>query len=76
MRRVRSFTILLIFGALFFQALSFSAYAEPTSGDKWAFQMAPYGWLAGQKGELATIPRLPPSDVAQHGLLLGRSWRF
>jgi hypothetical protein len=50
-------------GLLFFQILSFSASAEPTGGDSWEFQLAPYAWLAGQNGTVATLPGLPPADI-------------
>jgi hypothetical protein len=30
---------------------------------EWEFQIAPYAWLAGQKGEVATIPGLPPAEI-------------
>jgi hypothetical protein len=41
----------------------FSAPAESQGGDDWAFQLAPYAWLAGLNGKLATLPGLPPADV-------------
>jgi len=62
-RNTYRFSILLLCGVLFFQILSISAYADPTSGDKWEFQLAPYAWLAGQKGTVATLPGLPPADI-------------
>jgi hypothetical protein len=40
-----------------------SAYAELKGGDKWTFQLAPYAWLAGQNGKVATLPSLPPADI-------------
>jgi len=49
---------LLLFGLIFYQILSFSA-----SADQWEFQLAPYAWLAGQNGIVATLPGLPPADV-------------
>jgi hypothetical protein len=57
------FSILLFCSLLFFQTFSFSAYADPSSGDQWEFQLAPYAWLAGQNGKVATLPGLPPADV-------------
>ena len=57
------FSILLFCSFLFFQTFSFSAYADPTSGDQWEFQLAPYAWLSGQNGTVATLPGLPPADV-------------
>ena len=40
-----------------------SAYADANSGDQWEFQLAPYAWLAGQNGKVATLPGLPPADI-------------
>jgi hypothetical protein len=37
-----------------------SAAAE---NDTWHFQLAPYAWLAGQNGTVATLPGLPPADI-------------
>jgi hypothetical protein len=37
--------------------------AESSSSNKWEFQLAPYAWLAGQKGEVATLPGLPKADI-------------
>jgi hypothetical protein len=54
---------LLLCGLLFFQTFSFSAYADSNSGDQWEFQLAPYAWLAGQNGKVATLPGLPPADI-------------
>jgi len=57
------FSILLFCSFLFFQTFSFSAHADPSSGDQWEFQLAPYAWLSGQNGTVATLPGLPPADV-------------
>ena len=62
-RNAYRFLILLLCGVLSFQILSISAYADPTSGEKWEFQLAPYAWLVGQKGKVDTLPGLPPADV-------------
>ncbi len=40
-----------------------SAQAQSKSADQWTFQVAPYAWLAGQKGTVATLPGLPPTDI-------------
>jgi hypothetical protein len=40
-----------------------TAHAESGNGDSWQFQIAPYGWLAGQEGTVATLPGLPPADI-------------
>lgn len=37
--------------------------AESRGGDAWEFQLAPYAWLAGQKGTVASLPGLPAADV-------------
>jgi hypothetical protein len=39
------------------------AHAESSSSEQWNFQLAPYAWLAGQKGSVATLPGLPPADI-------------
>ena len=57
------FSILLFCSLLFFQILPFSASADPSSSDQWEFQLAPYAWLSGQNGTVATLPGLPPADV-------------
>lgn len=31
--------------------------------DSWEFNIAPYAWLAGQKGTVATLPGLPSADI-------------
>lgn len=41
----------------------FSAHAESSADDSWHFQLAPYGWLAGLNGTVATLPGLPPADI-------------
>ncbi|MBC2717129.1 MAG: hypothetical protein HF978_17630 [Desulfobacteraceae bacterium] len=38
-------------------------HAESDCSDQWEFQLAPYAWLAGQKGEVATLPGFPPTDI-------------
>lgn len=38
-------------------------YAEAQSSDTWQFQLAPYAWLAGIDGTVATLPGLPPADI-------------
>jgi len=52
------FSFSLLCGVFFFHILTFSASAE-----QWDFQLAPYAWLAGQNGTVATLPGLPPADV-------------
>jgi hypothetical protein len=55
--------IMIGFGALFGIICCFCAYAESADSDQWNFQLAPYAWLAGQKGSVATLPGLPPADI-------------
>jgi len=43
--------------------LAFPVHAETDSDGKWQFQIAPYAWLCGQKGDLATQPGLPAAEV-------------
>jgi len=54
---------MIVFGVLFAIIWCFSAHAESQGSDKWNFQLAPYAWLAGQKGTVATLPGLPSADV-------------
>jgi len=57
--KAKSFIGLILFMLIF----CFSAHAESKRGDDWAFQLAPYAWLAGLDGKVATLPGLPPADV-------------
>jgi hypothetical protein len=50
-----------VFGLLF---LIFFAQAAWASGDQWETQIALYGWLAGQKGAVATLPGLPSTELS------------
>ncbi len=56
-------TKLGICGILCLFMLCFSAHAESKSDEKWKFQLAPYAWLAGQKGSMATLPGLPSANI-------------
>jgi hypothetical protein len=38
-------------------------YADMSSSDKWEFQLAPYVWMAGLEGKVATLPNLPPAEI-------------
>ncbi len=60
LNKASGFIICTIIYTLF---LSPPAYSEENSHDKWKFQIAPYVWLAGQKGTVSTLPGLPPADV-------------
>lgn len=53
----------IICGVIYALAWCFPAYADVNSSDKWEFQIAPYAWLAGQKGTVATLPGLPAADI-------------
>ena len=48
---------------LFLLTLSPSVIFASDGEDSWEFNIAPYGWLAGQEGTVATIPGLPPADI-------------
>ena len=48
---------------LFLLIFSLPVHAATADNDTWHFQLAPYGWLAGQNGKVATLPPLPPSDI-------------
>jgi len=48
---------------LFLLFVSSSASFAASSGDSWEFHIAPYAWLAGQEGTVATLPGLPPADI-------------
>lgn len=48
---------------LFVLFLALPVNAESGADDKWQFQIAPYAWLSGQKGDLATQPGLPAAEV-------------
>ena len=55
--------IFIVFGVLSTTVCCFSACAESDGGKKWHFQLAPYAWLAGQEGKVASLPPLPPADI-------------
>jgi hypothetical protein len=50
-------------GLLLSSIFPLAAHAEEKAPAKWQFQLAPYAWLAGQKGKVATLPGLPESDI-------------
>jgi hypothetical protein len=56
-------SVFFICTVLFTLVWSVPLPAEAESNDDWKFQIAPYMWLAGQKGEVATLPPLPPADI-------------
>lgn len=53
----------LFCSVMFSLMLCQTASAESSSDGGWQFQLAPYAWLAGQNGTVATLPGLPPADV-------------
>jgi len=55
-RKASVATLLLI-------AASFPVNAADVSIERWAFQLTPYAWLAGQNGKVASFPGVPPVDV-------------
>jgi hypothetical protein len=59
----RKLSILSLCVVLISLCLSLSAHAETPSSDKWEFQLAPYAWLAGQNGKVATFPSGRPVDI-------------
>jgi hypothetical protein len=65
--------MLILFGMLAPMVWCFAAHANTSGGDTWRFQIAPYAWLAGQKGTVATLPGLPPADWDAN-INLGYQW--
>jgi len=55
--------IVIMLVALSTMVLCSPTHAESNDTDKWNFQLAPYAWLAGQKGKVASLPPLPPADI-------------
>jgi hypothetical protein len=53
----------VVFCLIFLIAGYCPVQAEAKSDGEWKFQIAPYAWLAGQKGTAGTLPGLPPSDI-------------
>ena len=37
--------------------------ASAEDGEDWTFTVAPYLWITGQEGKIATLPPLPPAEV-------------
>ncbi len=56
-----------LFFSLFFQILFYSCLLPnllaANLSDSWEFHLAPYAWLAGLDGSVATLPGLPPADI-------------
>lgn len=60
-RSRRQWAALYLFSVLL-TILGNSAMAEE---GKWSFTLAPYAWMSGISGDVATLPPLPPSNVDQ-----------
>ena len=58
--KLLSLTLCCLF---FMLALALPAHSAPDKNDGWEFHLAPYAWLAGQSGTVATLPGLPPADI-------------
>jgi hypothetical protein len=54
---------LTISGILCALIFCLSTHADGGTSEKWEFQLAPYAWLAGQKGTVGTLPGLPAADI-------------
>jgi hypothetical protein len=48
---------------LLFYCFLASNQAVAEASDSWEFHIAPYAWLAGLDGSVATLPGLPPADI-------------
>ena len=46
----------LLWCLFFVLMLIFPAHAAADDNDTWQFQLAPYAWLAGQNGTVASTP--------------------
>ena len=53
----------ILYGFLFMLVFSLPAHSAAAGNDTWEFHLAPYAWLAGQNGTVATLPGLPPADI-------------
>ena len=59
---IRCFISFLAISLLFSSFLASNQAVADTS-DSWEFHIAPYAWLAGLDGSVATLPGLPPADI-------------
>lgn len=55
--------LLLVTGTLLHISTSQSVMAAESQNDEWQFQLATYGWLAGQEGSITALNGLPPVDI-------------
>lgn len=52
--------VILVSGAVSFAV---AGQAGAQSASEWTFEVTPYAWMTGLKGELGTFPGVPPVDV-------------
>jgi hypothetical protein len=64
MRRSTKFLYLIVsFAILVVFFLPAPAFCGPVGDNHWEYHLAPYAWLAGQTGNVATLPGLPPAEI-------------
>ena len=53
-----------VVGLFAIMLISWASSREAAAADNgWSFQLAPYGWPAGQNGPVGTLPGQPPTDI-------------
>lgn len=57
------FRILAVLVLFFIFLTTHPLVAAESKPDSWEFHLAPYAWLAGQSGSVATLPGLPAVDI-------------
>lgn len=62
-RSLNCLSVILLFGVVVLLTLALPGQAKAAESDEWQFRLAPYAWLAGQKGTVATLPGLPAADI-------------
>ena len=55
--------VVISYSLFFILLLCQGGYAAAQDSDTWHFHLAPYAWLAGQNGKVATLPGLPSTDI-------------
>jgi opacity protein-like surface antigen len=62
---IKSLTRLLkrVYGAILLALIVFPLNALAADDDKWTFTVAPYLWVTGQEGKVATLPPAGPADL-------------
>ncbi len=53
----------ILFSSLFSLLCLLPASAHCADNERWTFKLAPYAWLAGQSGQVGTLPGLPAADI-------------